>query len=540
MAKLFYPDFFNDVFGPIMQPGSSGSFAGTSRVGRIARATLKSEPKRVRILFNPSDHHLRSLGNMMDDRAYLAGLLDYPTDDINLFYGHERAREKGISYEFGERDNDNKWPGSVTFELTGEDGDTSTFVGQSVGGGMVTSYEIHGFPIAWQADTYAVLVWGDDTRVLRSTERVFSETNADYVQVTFVPGKGSVAALYEFSQQVDREAVGGLFPESYEIRFLPALLPVVTTKERKPQLFTTCEEWRKVAEDRGISFLQAAIEYEKNFSGWDDSKVWAYFEKIDDILYDQVHSLEKMGYENAVDTPNLPIYGKFWDRYAASGRILEDPLTARIIRSAMSVNAKIPGVKIVPGPMGTGGGYLYSAIDAVAEHHHLPREKRIESLIIAAAIGAIAFTHCHASGASGCVGASGICCAMGSAAVTWLGGGDGMQVENAASMAIQANLGIPCDPIPGGKEFPCITRTVRAAVTAPLYADLALAGIDPLIPYHETLHAIEENRKKLGCVSCGECTALHYGINAAPAAKACQEQFQSVQMAERIRYEANA
>jgi L-serine dehydratase len=45
MSKLFYPDFFNDVFGPIMQPGSSSSFGGTSRVGRIARATLKSEPK---------------------------------------------------------------------------------------------------------------------------------------------------------------------------------------------------------------------------------------------------------------------------------------------------------------------------------------------------------------------------------------------------------------------------------------------------------------------------------------------------------------
>lgn len=46
MEKLFYPDFFNDVFGPIMQPGSSGGFAGTSRIGRIARYTLKSEPAR--------------------------------------------------------------------------------------------------------------------------------------------------------------------------------------------------------------------------------------------------------------------------------------------------------------------------------------------------------------------------------------------------------------------------------------------------------------------------------------------------------------
>lgn len=91
MAKLFYPDFFNDVFGPIMQPGSSSSFAGTSRVGRIARAALKSEPKRVKIAFNPSDRHLRVLGNMMDDRAYLGGLQDFATDDVRLFKAHEEA-----------------------------------------------------------------------------------------------------------------------------------------------------------------------------------------------------------------------------------------------------------------------------------------------------------------------------------------------------------------------------------------------------------------------------------------------------------------
>jgi L-serine dehydratase len=99
-------------------------------------------------------------------------------------------------------------------------------------------------------------------------------------------------------------------------------------------------------------------------------------------------------------------------------------------------------------------------------------------------------------------------------------------------MALQANLGIPCDPIPGGKEFPCITRTIRAAVTAPLYADLALAGIDPLIPYHEVLYAIERNRK----ISTQEI--LHNGINAAPAAVRCQQCFQCEQMCDRIRFEA--
>lgn len=78
---------------------------------------------------------------------------------------------------------------------------------------------------------------------------------------------------------------------------------------------------------------------------------------------------------------------------------------------------------------------------------------------------------------------------MAAGAITWMAGGNGAQVEHAASMALQASLGIPCDPIPGGLEFPCITRTIRAAVTAPLYADMALSGINPLVPYHEVLGA---------------------------------------------------
>ncbi len=530
MAKIFYPDFFNDVFGPIMQPGSSGSFAGTSRVGRMARYTLKSKPKRVRISFNPSAEHLKSLGNMMDDRAYLGGLLDFATDDIRLFRGHEEARAAGLSYEFTENEEDNPYPGSTTFELTGEAGDTAKLVAASIGGGMVRTYEINGFPLEWQADTWAVLLYGNENAVYEAEQRI-KENYQEVVYEQHTQKDGAIAALIEYAEKPELPEESG---KGVEIRILPALLPVVSRKDRKPQLFSTVEEWRKVAEEKGISFVQAAIEYEKGFSGWTDEEIWNYFEKINAILYNQVHSLEKVGYENAVDTPNLPIYGKFWNRYLTSGGGVTDSLTQAIITRAMSTNAKLPGTLIVPGPMGTGGGYLYSALDAVRERYDYPHEKVIESLIVAAGIGAIAFTHAQASGNSGCVGESGVCCAMASAAVTHLAGGDGLQVERAASMALQANLGIPCDPIPGGKEFPCITRTVRAAVTAPLYADLALSGIDPLIPYHEVLFAIEEHRKS------STQKELHEGINVSPCAKCLQKCFATEQMGDKLKYEAGA
>jgi L-serine dehydratase len=123
---------------------------------------LSSAPKRVRILFNPAGNHLLNLGNMMDDRGYLGGLQDFATDDVRLFSAHELARKAGISYAFGELEKDNRWPGSVTFLLEGKDGEKGTLVGQSVGGGMVCTYEINGFPVIWQADTYAVLAWDTD------------------------------------------------------------------------------------------------------------------------------------------------------------------------------------------------------------------------------------------------------------------------------------------------------------------------------------------------------------------------------------------
>ena len=77
----------------------------------------------------------------------------------------------------------------------------------------------------------------------------------------------------------------------------------------------------------------------------------------------------------AKDTPMLPVYGKSWATHEKQDGIILDRLTNEIVKRSFAVNAKLPGIKIVPGPMGTGGGYLFSAIDAVAEKKHIPHQK---------------------------------------------------------------------------------------------------------------------------------------------------------------------
>jgi L-serine dehydratase len=400
---------------------------------------------------------------------------------------------------------------------------------------MITSYEINGFPISWQADTHALLL-REPERYAAELEKFLAARTASFVEKKEYTGRKNEKVLFiEFSAPLSAGDLKPFFAPA-DCRIFPALLPVVSFSGRKEQLFKTVDEWIAYAEREGVSFADAAIRYEQNFSRWSEKEIWDYFEYIRGILDYQIHALEILGYDKVPDTPLLPVYGRLWNKYKKEGKALQDPLASRIMDYAFSVNAKIPGVKIVPGPMGTGGGYLFSALEAVREARGFSKEKQLEGLAVAAGLGAIAFTHARASGVSGCVGESGVCCAMASGAVAWMAGGSGAQVQNAASMALQANIGIPCDPIPGGLEFPCLTRTVRAALTAPLYADMALSGIDSLIPYHEMLYAIEQNRRQYPEVVCGaDC-----GVNCTPTAGRCQKFLAEDVMGDKIRYDAEA
>jgi L-serine dehydratase len=532
MAKIFYPDFFNDVFGPIMQPGSSTSFAGNSRVGRAASFTVKGKIKRAKIGFNPSDKgHLQKLGNMMEDRAFLGGLQGFTTDDERLFRSHELARETGISYEFGALEKDNGYPSSVQFDIENAAGEKGRLIGASVGGGMVVISEINSFPVLWRGDSHALLLTGAQEN--EGALRNFSAAHTGSVLESSVVRNKEGRAAYFIELSAPPKDTEKFFGSGAWFLF-PALLPVVSFAGRKEQAFKTVDEWIAFAEANKLSFVEAAIEYEKRFSGWDEKKIWEYFVHIRDILYHQIHALEELGYDNVPDTPLLPVYGRSWNRYKNEGKTLQDPLAARIMDYAFSTNAKIPGVKIVPGPMGTGGGYLFSALEGVREARGFSKQKQLEGLAVAAGLGALAYTNCRASGASGCVGESGICCAMASGAITWMAGGTGQMVQNAASMALQANIGIPCDPIPGGLEFPCLTRTVRAALTAPLYADMALCGIDPLIPYHEMLSVIEQTRTLYPLAVCGpDC-----GTNCTATAEHCQRFLATEVMGDKMKWEA--
>ncbi|MFO0751413.1 MAG: L-serine ammonia-lyase [Myxococcota bacterium] len=101
----------------------------------------------------------------------------------------------------------------------------------------------------------------------------------------------------------------------------------------------------------------------------------------------------------------------------------------------------------------------------------------VRFLLTAAAIGSLYQRNASISGAEvGCQGEVGVACSMAAAGLAEVMGGTPEQVENAAEIGMEHNLGLTCDPIGGLVQVPCIERNAMGAVKAINAARLAMSG----------------------------------------------------------------
>ncbi len=126
---------------------------------------------------------------------------------------------------------------------------------------------------------------------------------------------------------------------------------------------------------------------------------------------------------------------------------------------------------IIPAVMQYMNKFLGSSLKDFHEH------KVINFLLTAGAIGLLYQRNASISGAAvGCQGEVGVACSMAAAALAESMGGTIEQVENAAEIAMEHNLGLTCDPVNGLVQVPCIERNAMAAMKAINAARMALNG----------------------------------------------------------------
>src|SRR6202000_595008 len=101
----------------------------------------------------------------------------------------------------------------------------------------------------------------------------------------------------------------------------------------------------------------------------------------------------------------------------------------------------------------------------------------IRYFLTAAAIGILYKENASISGAEvGCQGEVGVACSMAAGGLVAALNGTNAQIEHAAEIAMEHNLGMPCDPIGGLVQIPCIERNAFGAIKAISAASLALQG----------------------------------------------------------------
>ncbi|MBO0787849.1 MAG: L-serine ammonia-lyase [Actinobacteria bacterium] len=158
-----------------------------------------------------------------------------------------------------------------------------------------------------------------------------------------------------------------------------------------------------------------------------------------------------------------------------------DPLRAMdwVTLYALAVNEEnAAGGRVVTAPTNGAAGIL----PAVLHYYHrfvpgADADGVVRMLLTAAAVGVLFKENASISGAEvGCQGEVGSACSMAAAALAEVLGGTPGQVENAAEIGIEHNLGLTCDPVGGLVQIPCIERNAVAAIKAITAARMAVRG----------------------------------------------------------------
>ncbi len=160
---------------------------------------------------------------------------------------------------------------------------------------------------------------------------------------------------------------------------------------------------------------------------------------------------------------------------------MRDPLTVLdwVNLYALAVNEEnAAGGRVVTAPTNGAAGIIPAVLHYYDRFIPGANEQGVfDFLLTAAAIGILYKENASISGAEvGCQGEVGVACSMAAAGLTAALGGTPGQVENAAEIGMEHNLGLTCDPIGGLVQIPCIERNAMGAVKAINASRMALRG----------------------------------------------------------------
>src|SRR6478736_776852 len=151
-----------DMIGPIMIGPSSSHTAGVVRIARASLKILGGIPEEAEITFYNS--FARTYEGHGSDRAIIAGLLDFNTDDKRIKESLDIAASQGLIYKFKSVGNASALhPNSIRLKLKRGDREIEV-LGESKGGGVINIAEVNGFKADFTASLHTTIIFADDVK----------------------------------------------------------------------------------------------------------------------------------------------------------------------------------------------------------------------------------------------------------------------------------------------------------------------------------------------------------------------------------------
>ena len=477
-----------DILGPIMIGPSSNHTAGAVRIGKIARMILGEEPTNINLYFYGS--LAETYRGHMTDAAVVAGLLGMEVDDQRIKESLKIANNRQIDIKIFTQTMSEKNPNTIEMELKS----TSYLVkiiAISIGGGEIVISSIDEFKVNFSGnkDMIIVALKENHSKILPKIKNMLGE---DVASIESIKGDSRYLICFYLEDVIDNSILEWIL-NIRGVNFARLIKSLYTYKlKNSDPLFRTIKGMLSMAKSNKKSLSQIIINYESKRSGLTEKEIRDGIKQIWNAMKEEINQgLTKDnqligGLMSGKDSKML--YKALKGKKLIFGR----PLSLAVARAIACGEVNASMGKVVAAPTAGAVGVIPAVILTAAEELSSEEQDIIDALLVAAGIGVvIAYTVPISGAIGGCQSEVGVASAMAAAAIVQLAGGNSEQVSHAMALALKNLFGLVCDTVAGPVEVPCIKRNVIGVANAFAVADMALAGIQSIIPPDEVIIALK-------------------------------------------------
>jgi len=483
-----YPSIFNDVIGPVMRGPSSSHCAAALRIGRLCRDLMDGDIKEVYVEFDPNGSLATTHKGQGSDMGLFCGFLGWEAYDERLPNYIQAVDDAGIVITIDIHPIGATHPNTYKITLKNNT-ETRTVTALSTGGGMIQVIEIDGARVFMAGDFYQTLIYvksPDAVVDFLKNSIAYDELNVHHGNSVYIEIKSNQFLTSGITEELMN------FDEVLTIKKLSPVLPVLSRKNLSVP-FITCDEMLAYNEGKNLSLWELAVHYESARGGISHEEV---FEKMRAIVHIMQNAIET-GLKGTTYADRIlgPQSVNFQEQMKKKNLVEGDVLNTIILYTSAIMEVKSSMGVIVAAPTAGSCGALPGAVIGTANTLKLAEDEIVKAMLAAGIIGVFIAAHAtFAAEVGGCMAECGSGSGMAAAGIVVLKNGTLEQSLAAASMTLQASLGMICDMIADRVEAPCLNRNVMAASTALSCANMALSDYNHLIPLDEVI----ETMKKVG------------------------------------------